>query len=99
MADKSSTEVIQETIHTLKRRLEEDDLLDVGKGAADLLGVTPTKLVRALRDMEEDGYRIWYVQLHRTDSNLTTAVKVLTKNNLSFVDVMARRGDIKKVVL
>lgn len=93
----TDTTVVEETADRLRNLLDKDDLLDVGKGAADILGIKPTKFVRALEQLKDEGYQIWYLLLQRKDANLQTTIKVLTKGNMRFVDVMARRDDIKKV--
>lgn len=50
---------VDATVETLKRRIEEDGMIDVGSGAYLSLNCTEAKFNAALKQLEEEGYPIY----------------------------------------
>lgn len=87
------TTIVEATAARLKAQVGTDTLLDVGQGAADILGVPKTKLNRAVQLLQAEGYMVFYLAKQQKDTNLQTTVKVLTAPGSSFVQSFRRYSD------
>ena len=65
----------------LKERLESAEYLDIGLGTEVDMGISRTKLLNAVKQLEEDGYYTHEVKIKQvSDPNKRTTVLVLTKD-------------------
>lgn len=92
--------IVRETADRIKASIGDNDIVDVGRGAAEILGVSAVKLQRAVTLLSSEGYRIFYIPVQQlTFEDKKTAMKVLAKEPLTFPDVMKRRDEIKELVV
>lgn len=86
------------TAEFLKKRVEEDGMIDIGAGAEKYLGITEPKLKEAMRILEADGYPIHGVGVPQvTNDNKQTNVTVLCPPGTTQADVYQNRDKIKSV--
>ena len=69
----------------------------MGKGAAEALNIKPTKMVRAVKKLEEEGHRIFLLLVNQKGTNLQIPMKVLATANATFIEVMDRRDEIVRL--
>ena len=65
--------------------------------APEALGLKPTKMVRAVKKLEEDGHRIFYLVANQKGTNLQITMKALAPANATFPEVMERRDEIVRL--
>ena len=69
--------------------------LDVGKGVERQLGVSPERLKTAIAMLEEQGYKISYLQVEQaTNPGKYTSVKVLTKADVPYAEIYQNRDKV-----
>lgn len=69
----------------LKERLEQDDYLDIGLGTEIDMGISRTKLLNAVKLLEEEGYYTHEVKVKQiSDPSKRTTILVLTKDPDSY---------------
>ena len=93
----TNNEIIERLAADLRALLASGKLVDVGKGAAEALNIKPTKMVRAVKKLEEEGYRIFYLLANQKGTNLRITMKVLATANATFPEVMDRRDEIVRL--
>lgn len=93
----TNNELIDNLAADLRALLSAGKFIDVGKRAAESLGLKPTKMVRAVKKLEEEGHRIFYLVVNQKGTNLQTTMKVLAPANTTFVDVMNHRDKIVRL--
>lgn len=91
---------METTIKMIKALVEEKKYLDVGRGFAEEHDLTSTRLALALANLKRDGYKTHYVDvMSRSNSHISGTVKIFTKDDVSFEDVVEHvtcRGTSKK---
>lgn len=90
--------VFSSTADALKKQLEKNPYLDVGKGTELYLGVSETRLKNVLKSMEQEGYKVHstiQVDQYGREAGQKTTVKVLTKEGVSDRDIYQHLGEIK----
>ena len=88
----------KETAEFLKKRLEKDQLLDVGSGVEYQLNISRTKLDEALYRLQLDGYHVYGRMVPQaTNPGKNTIIKVLTTPDIKNSDLYSRLGEIKSV--
>ena len=93
----TNNEIIERLAADLRALLASGKLVDVGKGAAEALNIKPTKMVRAVKKLEEEGHRIFYLLANQKGTNLQITMKVLATANATFIEVMDRREEIVRL--
>ncbi len=93
----TNNEIIERLAADLRALLASGKLVDVGKGAAEALNIKPTKMVRAVKKLEEEGHRIFYLLANQKGTNLQITMKVLATANATFIEVMDRRDEIVRL--
>ena len=79
----------------LKRQIEERPYLDVGKGVETQLGVSREQLKTAIEILKQEGYSEHRIGIRQTtDPSKQLNVKVLTKGDVSYSDVLANKEKI-----
>lgn len=90
--------IFQATSEALKKELEVNPYLDVGKGTELYLGITETRLKNVLKSLESEGYKVHpfiQVEQYGKADNQKTSIKVLTKNDISDRNVYEHLSEIK----
>lgn len=93
----TNNEIIERLAADLRALLASGKLVDVGKMAAEALNIKPTKMVRAVKKLEEEGHRIFYLLANQKGTNLQITMKVLAPANATFIEVMDRRDEIVRL--
>lgn len=80
----------------IKDKIGSEGVLDIGKGASEILGVSHSQMVKAILDlMDENLYRPFYVPLSQSENpDLIRTVKVLSLKTYSYQTVMNLRDKI-----
>lgn len=76
---KERTLVTENTANMLKQQVADKKYLDVGAGIELQAGVSRTKLNTAIAELEQQGYRLDYVQVDQLGTGQKTSIKVLRK--------------------
>lgn len=90
-------DVIMATANELKRMLGDDGYLDVGKGAENYLQISDSKKKVAVAALQEEGYKVFYVQVQQLGTGKMTNTMVLAPPGTTFPDVMKNQDKIKSV--
>lgn len=87
---------LESTTNALKTRMDEVDLLDVGRGVSELLNVSPDKLKTATQSLEDQGYNVYQIPV-TVGKGRQLNVRVLAKPGITFEEAKRRRGDIQTI--
>ena len=93
----TANELVDLIAADLRALLASGKLVDVGKRAAEALNIKSTKMVRAVKKLEEEGHRIFYLLANQKGTNLQITMKVLATANATFIEVMDRREEIVRL--
>lgn len=93
----TANQLVDHLAADLRALLASGKLIDVGKRAAEALNVKPAKMVRAVKKLEEEGHRIFYLVANQKGTNLQVTLKVLAPANSTFPEVMERRDEIVRL--
>ena len=93
----AANELVDLIAADLRALLASGKLVDVGKRAAEDLGLKPTKMVRAVKKLKEEGHRIFYLVANQKGTNLQITMKVLAPANATFPEVMERHDEIVRL--
>ena len=85
----------QATANILKDNVEKKTYIDVGAGVERHMGVSRTKLNTALIQLQDEGYKIHYLQVDQLGTGKKTSLKVLTKDDVEWKDVNKNKGLIR----
>lgn len=96
-AAKDRADILQATAKMLKEEVDKHDLIDVGLGVENLIGVPKNKLQTAVAMLQEEGYKVHYVKVPQVTTGNVTTQKVLSKPGVPYSEVYARRGEIKQI--
>lgn len=93
-----ATEVTKTTLgevvyKRLRKLLDEHEMLDISKGAAEVLGIPDATLSRIVWRLEEDGFKKFYVPVKNSQGKTITA-EVLGRKEFTYVYVL---GSLDKV--
>lgn len=94
---KDKADILMSTANMLRQRVNEDKYIDIGKGTANQLGISETKLGNARAILESEGYVVHRVPVKQVGTGHETTVKVLTPPNTKWSEVMQNRDKIKLV--
>lgn len=87
-------EITQNTVDILKKNVDAKDYIDIGAGTEYMLGVTETRMKNAIRELENQGYKVQYVKVEQMGTGKATTIKVLTKGDISYSEVYKNRDKI-----
>jgi hypothetical protein len=87
----------KQTMDLLKDSIEENGAIDVGIGVERHIGVSRTKLNTAAKMLEDEGYKINYVKVEQLGTGKPTSIKVLTKEDVSYVDLAKNKHKIHTI--
>lgn len=62
---KVKNDIIKNTTDVLKRHIDKDNYIDVGKGSEYFLGISRQKLNASIRALEDEGYKKHYIQVNQ----------------------------------
>lgn len=91
-------DIVDHIAADLRNLLASGKMIDVGKGAAEALGLKPTKMYRAVQKIVlDEGHKIYYLPVKQEGTNLQTSMKVLAVANVRFIDVVNNRKNIVRL--
>lgn len=91
------TTIVEATAARLKAAVGEDNLINVGKDASDILGVSATKLILALKYLSDnEGYKTFYLPVGQKDGR-SVMIKVLSRPGSKFSDIFKRLSEVQPV--
>lgn len=81
----------RDEVHTiaemLKDNVKDKELIDIGVGVENQLGVSETKLKTAVAMLEEEGYKVYKRQVEQMGTGKQTTVKVIAGPDSTYSDV------------
>lgn len=87
---------VSDTAETLKAAVDKKIFLDVGRGTAEMLGVSPDRLNTSLEMLKQQGYSVETIRLKQTTGNgQETIFRVLCPPGYTAQDVYDNRFNIK----
>lgn len=89
--------ITESTANMLKSQVDEKKYLDIGAGVESHIGVTRTKLNTAIAQLELEGYKVQYVQVDQLGTDKKTTIKVLTKDDVTYSDLLKGRDQIRTI--
>lgn len=88
--------VVMRTADIIAAAVGEDNIIDIGRPNSGRLGVSESTFSRALQYLETKGYKRFYLNPKQLGMKKRRAViRVFTKDNVTFADVMNRRTEIR----
>lgn len=79
--------VTQASADALKRAVDRDKYIDVGKGIEQQLGISPTKLIAVNALLQEQGYQIQSHNIKQAGTGKQTNLRVLVKEGTPYSEV------------
>ena len=89
--------VTEKTVDMLKKQVEDKKYIDIGAGVENQLGISRTKLNTAIFDLQNDGYKVSYIQVEQLGTGKKTSIKVLTKEDVPYSEIYKNKADIQTV--
>jgi len=86
--------VTQSTSKYLAGVMKTDGVIDIGAGVESGLGISRTKLNTAVKALENDGYKVYYVKTPQLGTGKYTSIKVLAPPGTSYSEVYKDRANI-----
>lgn len=95
---KSSPDARQEAlVEKLKTFVDTHELLDISNGSEKALGVSVTKMIKAVDVLKSEGYHRYYLKIQAVGSDARVIIRVLTVPEITLKDLVNRRNDIKSI--
>ena len=82
------------TADAILNAVEKHGMIDIGKGSEAMLGVTKTKFDNAISILQDEGYKVQYVQVMQAGTGKKTTIKCLTKPDIPWKEVNANKENI-----
>lgn len=80
--------VITDLANDLRKLLDSGKMVDVGRDAIELLGVKPSKMMKAVEKLTSEGYNRYYLVVHRDENGNALLIKVVTPPSMDFIDAV-----------
>jgi hypothetical protein len=85
------------TTNMLKNELDEKGFLDIGIGTEHHMGISDNQLKIATAQLQEEGYKVFYLKTPQLGTSNFTTIKVLAPPETTFPDVVANKDKIHNV--
>jgi DNA-binding CsgD family transcriptional regulator len=86
-AEQEKVDILSTTSNQLRELVDRDAYLDIGKGVANHLQISPEKLSAAVAILKDEGYEVQKVQVQQQGTANKTTVKVLCPPGTTYRDV------------
>jgi DNA-binding CsgD family transcriptional regulator len=93
-SEKEDKDAIQTTADIVRKQVDEKQFIDFGAGTANHLGVSNERLGTAIAVLKEEGYKVHYVKTEQMGTGKFTSLKVLTKGDVAYSDVVKNKDKI-----
>lgn len=98
ISDSDQKNVAVTTSEMLAKELASKELLDVGSGTSNMIGISSTKLDEAVAILEEQGYKVYSIRVPQVDHpGQYNRMKILAPPGTEFADVVRNRFKIQTV--
>jgi len=95
--EENKEDVIQSTANMLKEQVGEKNLIDIGSGVENYIGVSPTRLNTAVTVLREKGYQVHDLNIEQVGTGQFTRYKILAAPGTSRTDVFKRRFEVQQI--
>ena len=95
--EENKQDVIQSTANMLKEQVGEKNLIDIGSGVENYIGVSPTRLNTAVTVLREQGYEVHDLNIEQVGTGQFTRYKILAAPGTTRKDVFARRFEVQQI--
>jgi len=89
--------VAQRNADILKKKVNENSYIDIGKGSEQLMGISGGSLAKAVHILEEDGYVVWNIPVEQQGTGKPTTIKTLCPPGTEWVDAVKNKTRIHLV--
>ena len=89
--------IIESTADMLREQVDANDMVDVGKGVENYLGVTSSRLNTSLKMLTNEGYGLHSVNVPQVSTGKDTKTKVLAKPGITQKDVFLNQDKIAQI--
>jgi len=97
-AEKDDDDAIHGTAQIIRDQVEKNKYVDFGTGTENHLGVSSTRLGTAIAVLKEEGYKVHYVKTEQMGTGKFTSLKVITKGDVIYSDVVKNKAEIKPLL-
>jgi DNA-binding CsgD family transcriptional regulator len=87
-------EILKATTEMLRSQVDKHGFIDVGKGTELHMNVSAEKLKAARSVLEDEGYKLHYLDVEQLGTGKMTKFKVLTKPGTTFKELLENRDKI-----
>ena len=94
---KDKADVLTNTVNMLKSQIEKKELLDVGKGTENFIGVSKTRLDTALEVLKQEGYSVFQLKDPQATTGHDTNIRVLAAPGIPWVHVQNNKDKIQLI--
>ena len=96
-ATQQRSEITNVTANMLRDAVDKKKYIDVGIGVERYLGVSRTKLKTAISQLQEEGYKVYYVKVLQLGTGKNTSLITLCKPDVEYKELYQNRDQIQLV--
>lgn len=90
--------LLQSVSNKLREEVDKKEIVDIGSGVENWLGVAKDKLAVAVAMLKEEGYSVHKFKSQQVATGKNTEYKVLTKPGITQKEAWLRRNEVQQVV-
>ena len=95
--EKDKADVYHSTANMLKEHIKEKDVVDVGRGVPERLGITPDRLKVSVAMLKDQGYGVYDIYIRQLGTGNITTMKVVAKPGITRDQINRDRTMIKQI--
>jgi DNA-binding CsgD family transcriptional regulator len=85
------------TANMLRDTIQQKGVIDVGAGVETHIGISRTKLNTAISLLEQEGYKVHYIQTEQLGTGKKTSIKVLAPPDVTYTEIAKNKANIKTI--
>lgn len=89
--------VLHTTAQMLREQVAQKDIIDIGSGVENHIGVSSTRLNASVALLQNEGYKVYYVKVPQLGTGKDTTQKVLTAPGVPYSVVYKNRDKISQL--
>lgn len=93
----AKNDVLLATSNMLKDQIKEKTYLDVGAGVENYIGVSKPALGNAIAVLQEEGYKLQYLQVEQQGTGKKTTIKVLTPPDTTYSELYKNQDKVGSI--
>lgn len=94
---KDRADILTATANMLREEVGEGNIIDIGSGVENRIGVSDTRLKTAVAVLEEEGYKVHYLKVRQLGTGKDTTIKVLAPPDMTYSEVYQKRFELQQV--